>query len=177
MVLLEGINDDEFDDFMEFVRGNRNLILQVIELMDFHDCKFHGDVDGVERDLNTRAEQIVTRRMHHRRKYCLDNAEVEVVRPLHNTEFCGFCNRLRVTSDGKLKPCLLRSDNLIPIRGKHGEDLEAAFREAVSLREPLLQVTPFPCGLSCSLRMHPPELRLWKNSSCLLLFRRESNIF
>ncbi|RXE55417.1 molybdenum cofactor biosynthesis protein MoeA [Methanoculleus taiwanensis] len=139
MVLLEGINDDEFDDFMEFVRGNRNLILQVIELMDFHGCKFHGDVDGVERDLNTRAEQIVTRRMHHRKKYCLDDAEVEVVRPLHNTEFCEFCNRLRVTSDGKLKPCLLRSDNLIPIRGKHGEDLEAAFREAVSIREPFFR--------------------------------------
>jgi cyclic pyranopterin phosphate synthase len=61
---------------------------------------------------------------------------VEVVRPRHNTEFCAFCNRLRVTSDGKLKPCLLRSDNLIDIRGKRGEVLEAAFREAVRVRAP-----------------------------------------
>jgi cyclic pyranopterin phosphate synthase len=74
--------------------------------------------------------------MHHRKKYCLDGAEVEVVRPLHNTEFCAFCNRLRVTSDGKLKPCLLRSDNLVDTRGKHGEELEDAFREAVSRRKP-----------------------------------------
>jgi cyclic pyranopterin phosphate synthase len=61
---------------------------------------------------------------------------VEVVRPRHNTEFCAFCNRLRVTSDGKLKPCLLRSDNLIDIRGKRGAELEALFREAVRIREP-----------------------------------------
>ncbi|MDN7023530.1 GTP 3',8-cyclase MoaA [Methanoculleus sp. FWC-SCC1] len=139
MVLLKGINDDELDDFMAFVRGNRDLILQVIELMDFGNCTSHSDVDGVERDLDTRATQIVTRRMHHRKKYCLDNAEVEVVRPLHNTEFCAFCNRLRLTSDGKLKPCLLRSDNLVDIRGKHGDELEAAFQKAVEIREPFFR--------------------------------------
>ncbi|MFW5638758.1 MAG: GTP 3',8-cyclase MoaA, partial [Methanoculleus sp.] len=136
MVLLEGINEDELDDFMAFVRGKRDLILQVIELMEFNECKFHGDVDSVEQELDERATRIVTRRMHHRKKYCLDGAEVEVVRPLHNTEFCAFCNRLRVTSDGKLKPCLLRSDNLVDIQGKHGKELEDAFREAVSRREP-----------------------------------------
>ena len=136
MVLLEGINEDEVDDFMAFVRNKPDLILQVIELMEFNECKFHGDVDSVEQDLNERATRVVTRRMHHRKKYCLDGAEVEVVRPLHNTEFCAFCNRLRVTSDGKLKPCLLRSDNLVDIRGKHGKELEDAFREAVGRRKP-----------------------------------------
>ncbi|MDK2916684.1 MAG: 3,8-cyclase [Euryarchaeota archaeon] len=136
MVLLDGINEDELDDFMAFVRSKRDVILQVIELMEFNECKFHGDVDGVEQDLNDRAKRVVTRRMHHRKKYCLDGAEVEVVRPLHNTEFCAYCNRLRVTSDGKLKPCLLRSDNLIDIRGKHGKELEDAFREAVGRRKP-----------------------------------------
>jgi len=136
MVLLEGINEDELDDFMAFVRSKRDLILQVIELMEFNECKFHGDVDSVEQELNERATRVVTRRMHHRKKYCLDGAEVEVVRPLHNTEFCKFCNRLRLTSDGKLKPCLLRTDNLVNIRGKHGKELEDAFREAVSRRRP-----------------------------------------
>lgn len=136
MVLLEGINEDELDDFMAFVRSKRDLILQVIELMEFNECKFHGDVDSVEQELNERATRVVTRRMHHRKKYCLDGAEVEVVRPLHNTEFCAFCNRLRVTSDGNLKPCLLRTDNLVNIRGKHGKELEDAFREAVSRRRP-----------------------------------------
>jgi cyclic pyranopterin phosphate synthase len=136
MVVLEGINDTEIDDFLAYVRGNRNLVLQLIELMHFNDCNYHGDLHGLEDSLASRSKQIITRRMHHRKKYCLDGAEVEVVRPLHNTEFCAFCNRLRVTSDGKLKPCLLRTDNHIDIRARKGAELEDLFRKAVSLREP-----------------------------------------
>jgi len=136
MVVLEGINDTEIDDFLAYVRGNRNLVLQLIELMHFNDCTYHGDLHGLEDTLASRSKQIITRRMHHRKKYCLDGAEVEVVRPLHNTEFCAFCNRLRVTSDGKLKPCLLRTDNHIDIRAKKGAELEDLFRKAVALREP-----------------------------------------
>lgn len=136
MVVLKGINDHEIDDFLAYVRGNRDLVLQLIELMNFNDCDYHGDLNGLETSLASRSKQIVTRRMHHRKKYCLDGAEVEVVRPLHNTEFCAFCNRLRVTSDGKLKPCLLRTDNHVDIRGKSGKELEDLFIEAVRRREP-----------------------------------------
>lgn len=136
MVVLKGINDHEIDDFLHYVRGNRDLVLQLIELMNFNDCDHHGDLNALEDSLASRSKQIVTRRMHHRKKYCLDGAEVEVVRPLHNTEFCAFCNRLRVTSDGKLKPCLLRTDNHVDIRGKSGKELEDLFIEAVRRREP-----------------------------------------
>ena len=136
MVVLKGINDHEIDDFLAYVRGNRDLVLQLIELMNFNNCDHHGDLNGLENSLASRSKQIVTRRMHHRKKYCLDGAEVEVVRPLHNTEFCAYCNRLRVTSDGKLKPCLLRTDNHVDIRGKSGKELEDLFIEAVRRREP-----------------------------------------
>jgi len=139
MVVLAGINDNEIDDFLAYVRNNHNLVLQLIELMHFNDCEYHGDLNNLETSLAARSEQILTRRMHHRKKYCLDGAEVEVVRPLHNTEFCAFCNRLRVTSDGKLKPCLLRTDNHVAIRGKKGAELEALFREAVTRREPFFK--------------------------------------
>lgn len=139
MVVLAGINDNEIDDFLAYVRNNRNLVLQLIELMHFNNCEYHGDLNDLESSLAARSEQILTRRMHHRRKYCLDGAEVEIVRPLHNTEFCSFCNRLRVTSDGKLKPCLLRTDNHVTIRGKKGFDLETLFKEAVSRREPFFK--------------------------------------
>jgi cyclic pyranopterin phosphate synthase len=139
MVVLAGINDNEIDDFLAYVRNNHNLVLQLIELMHFNDCEYHGDLNNLETNLAARSEQILTRRMHHRKKYCLDGAEVEVVRPLHNTEFCAFCNRLRVTSDGKLKPCLLRTDNHVAIRGKKGAELEALFREAVARREPFFK--------------------------------------
>jgi len=136
MVVLKGINDHEIDDFLAYVRGNRDLVLQLIELMNFNDCDHHGDLNGLENSLASRSKQIVTRRMHHRKKYCLDGAEVEVVRPLHNTEFCAYCNRLRLTSDGKLKPCLLRTDNHVDIRGKSGKELEDLFVEAVRRRVP-----------------------------------------
>jgi len=139
MVVLKGINDHEIDDFLAYVRGNRNLVLQLIELMNFNSCDHHGELNGLETDLAARSSQVLTRRMHHRKKYCLDGAEVEIVRPLHNTEFCAYCNRLRVTSDGKLKPCLLRTDNHIDIRGKKGAELEALFEKAVSLRAPFYQ--------------------------------------
>jgi GTP 3',8-cyclase len=136
MVLLEGINEHELENFFTYIRNNRDLILQLIELLDIGACTSHKDLAGIESDLEYRSKVIITRRMHHRKKYCLDGAEVEVVRPLHNTEFCRYCNRLRVTSDGKLKPCLLRTDNHIDIRGKKGPDLEEAFKEAVRRREP-----------------------------------------
>ena len=136
MVVLSGINEDEIDRFIDFVRDNPNLVLQLIELMDFRDCDHHGDVKGIENRIAAMADRVETRRMHHRKKYFVRGAEVEVVRPLHNTEFCAYCNRLRLTSDGKLKPCLLRSDNLVDVRGLHGPALEDAFREAVKRRSP-----------------------------------------
>ena len=136
MVLLKGINDHEVDAFLGFVRGNRDLVLQLIELMEFRNCDHHSEMNALETELAAHSSQIITRRMHHRKKYCLDGAEVEVVRPLHNTEFCAYCNRLRVTSDGMLKPCLLRSDNHVDVRGKRAAELESLFREAVNRRVP-----------------------------------------
>ena len=139
MVLLKGINEDELPAFFDYVRGNRNLILQIIELMEFNECYSHADVNGLEQKLASQATEIITRRMHHRKKYCIDGAEVEVVRPLHNTDFCGHCNRLRITSDGKLKPCLLRNDNVVDIRGKSGAELDDMILHAVSLRQPFYE--------------------------------------
>ncbi len=136
MVVLSGINEHEVPDFLEFVKGDRNIILQLIELMEFKDCPYHSELNGLEQQLAMNSTRILTRRMHHRKKYCCNGSEVEVVRPLHNTEFCAFCNRLRVTSDGMLKPCLLRTDNHVDIRGKTGEELRERFIEAVRRRAP-----------------------------------------
>ncbi|HOT95024.1 MAG TPA: GTP 3',8-cyclase MoaA [Methanoregulaceae archaeon] len=136
MVVLSGINEDEVDALIDYVRQDANLVLQLIELMQFRDCDHHGDVQGIEDRIAAMADRVEIRRMHHRKKYFVRGAEVEVVRPLHNTEFCAYCNRLRLTSDGRLKPCLLRSDNLVDVRGLSGPPLEEAFREAVRRRAP-----------------------------------------
>ena len=145
MVLLKGINEDEVEDMINFAREN-NLILQIIELEranedDFY-ARYHVDLNHIEEKLRERATKIVVRRMHHRRKYILDgDVEVEIVRPMHNSEFCLHCNRIRLTSDGKLKPCLFRNDNLVdllgPMRNGAGdEQLKELFIKAVKARKP-----------------------------------------
>ncbi|MFA6373734.1 MAG: GTP 3',8-cyclase MoaA, partial [Methanothrix sp.] len=105
-------NEAEISDLIDFCR-EKGLILQLIELLDLHHLGLSGDIDAIERRLAARADRVRVREMHRRKKYFLDGAEVEVVRPMDNTEFCANCTRLRVTSDGKIKPCLLRSDNLV----------------------------------------------------------------
>jgi len=128
-------NQIEIPELIEFSR-QRELILQLIELLDLNGRKLSGDMDKIERELQERADQVQVREMHRRKKYFLDGAEVEVVRPMDNTEFCAHCTRLRVTSDGKIKPCLLRSDNLIPVNTQDCEEIKALIREANARRKP-----------------------------------------
>ncbi len=139
MVYLKGVNEDEVEGMMDFIRG-RPLILQVIELMNFGGVfEYHADVSALEKALRARADDHVCREMHRRTKYYVKGAEVEVVRPIDNSEFCMNCNRLRLTSDFKFKPCLLRNDNLVDARGLDDEGLERALKYAVGIREPFFK--------------------------------------
>jgi len=95
----------------------------------------------IEEQLAARSQSIVEREMHRRKQYHLkDGGIVEVVRPMHNSEFCAYCTRLRMTSDGHLKPCLMREDNHLEaisrLRNGGREELVEAFKEAVAAREP-----------------------------------------
>ena len=139
-VLLKGYNEDEVDDFISFVAEHRArgqlLILQIIELMNFNDIPYHADVTALEEKVAQGATKVIQRRMHGRKKYVYKGAEIEFVLPVHNTAFCASCTRLRVTSDGKLKPCLLRADNLVPIDGARGDALIEKIREATAYRAP-----------------------------------------
>ncbi len=134
MVVLRE-NQDEVDELIEFAK-EEGAILQLIELLDLEGIGLGGDLLNIEKDLERRSDRIVTRHMHRRRKYFLDGAEVEVVRPIDNTEFCANCTRLRVTSDGKLKPCLLRNDNLVEIGSADFEETKLLLREATARRKP-----------------------------------------
>jgi len=145
MVLLKGVNSDEVWEMIDFARKN-NVILQLIELESPYESEFfrryHFDMTGIEDELRRQAVRVTVRSMHHRRKYLLPNGvEVEIVKPMHNTEFCRYCNRMRITSDGKFKPCLFRSDNLVDFlgpmrRGASDDYLRSLFIEAVNRRKP-----------------------------------------
>ncbi len=134
-------NEHEIPGLIDFSR-RKGVILQLIELLDLKNLGISGDIEGIERGLQARADSIRTRAMHRRRKYFLDGAEVEVVRPMDNTEFCANCTRLRVTSDGKIKPCLLRSDNLIEIDTCDTEKIKELLRAANARREPYFGTKP-----------------------------------
>jgi len=148
MVLMKGINENEVMDMFKFSKKN-DLILQLIELMKSENCndnsfseKYHFDMGPLEKDLEKIATDIKTREfMQDRKKYFIDNGEIEVVRPMDNTRFCENCTRLRITPEGKIKPCLLRNDNLINIiepiwNGASHKQLEKIFLEGINNRKP-----------------------------------------
>lgn len=138
MVLLKGINDKEIGHMMDFIRGfDGKVILQLIELMDFRKtAHYKVNINEVEDFLESKASDIRERAMHRRKKYYIDGIEVELVRPIDNSHFCANCTRLRVTSDGKIKPCLLRNDNLIDAGNREPGEIAELLKIAVDKREP-----------------------------------------
>jgi GTP 3',8-cyclase len=146
MVILNGVNVDAVPEMMDFARQT-DTILQLIELdpvnvSDTYFSVYHKFLNEQEEMLRQKAEKIETRRfMHNRHIYHLPEVTVEVVHPTENCEFCAHCTRLRVTSDGKLKTCLMRNDNLVDVltpmrQGATDGELEAFFMRANQMREP-----------------------------------------
>lgn len=146
MVVLKNLNHHEIPNLIEFA-SKVGAILQVIELLKAPNMpeeiykKYHYNLMEIEEWLKKNAKEIIVRNLHHRTKYMLESqAEVEIVRPMHNTDFCRHCTRIRVTADGKLKPCLMQPitiDILTKIREKADmETLKQIFIQAVEMRKP-----------------------------------------
>jgi len=146
MVILKDVNVGDVSDMIEYARQT-GTVLQLIELDPInvgntYYSTHHRSLDEQEDMLRGKAVTIEKRQfMHNRLIYHLPNVTVEVVHPIENSDFCMHCTRMRVTSDGKLKPCLMRNDNLTdiltPIRqGANDEQLKQLFLQANSLREP-----------------------------------------
>ncbi|HTY75436.1 MAG TPA: GTP 3',8-cyclase MoaA [Candidatus Nanoarchaeia archaeon] len=146
MVVLKGVNVNDVPEMIDFAK-DLGVILQLIELdpvnvsREYYN-KHHRLLNEQEEILREKATHIETRRlMHNRLIYHLPDVTVEVVHPTENSDFCMHCTRLRVTSDGKLKPCLMRNENLVDIlsamrNGASDEELKALFVKANELREP-----------------------------------------
>jgi len=125
-------------EMIEYISDGDGLKLQLIqfmpELVDHQEWMV--DIDGVKKMLEARADKVLVREMHHRHIYIFNGAEVEVVDPVYNAEFCMNCHRIRVTHKGELKGCLNRNDDLIETRGLTAEGLREAFRRVVANRVP-----------------------------------------
>ncbi|NVM03159.1 MAG: GTP 3',8-cyclase MoaA [Candidatus Helarchaeota archaeon] len=145
MVMLKGVNETEIEKMIE-LSSDLGATLQLIELVPFRKregfVKFHVDLSNIEDKIKKRAVKTKVRNLQRRMIYFLENgANIEFVKPYHNPEFCANCHRIRITSDGRLKPCLRTNSNLInilgPIReGKSDKELEKIFNKAIEIRKP-----------------------------------------
>jgi len=147
MLVLHGVNEHEVAGMMDFARKS-GVILQLLELepvnvRDPYYRRYHHPLDNIEEGLKKQASNIQVRGdMQSRRVYSLsDGLRVEVVHPIENSEFCARCTRLRVTSDGFLKPCLMVTDNLVDVltpmrKGANDDELKELFIAAVKRRQP-----------------------------------------
>ncbi len=146
MLILKNVNEREVERMIQFAERTMTILqlieLEPINLSDAYYERYHLDLNEIEQKLKEQALEVRTREyMQNRQVYFLPKVKVEVIHPIENTEFCARCTRIRVTSDGKLKPCLMRNDNLVdiltPLRnGANDEELTKIFLEAVKRREP-----------------------------------------
>jgi len=131
-VLIGGINDNEILDILDLTRKYR-IDVRFIEIMpigecaDWASCRFVSaqSVLDVAPQLREVGTDGVTK------QYMLPDGlgTVGLISPI-SSHFCPACNRIRITSDGRLKPCL-HSENEIYLRGLHGKDLENTIRHAI----------------------------------------------
>lgn len=133
VVLMGGFNDDEIEDFVGLTR-DRDIEVRFIELMpigggiefekaDFISCETVLDKvpELTALDMN---DGVAT-------MYALPDAKgrVGLIRPI-SCDFCSGCNKIRLTADGMLKPCL-HLDGEISIKGLDEEEVAAVMEKAI----------------------------------------------
>lgn len=138
VVLMAGINDDEIEDFVALTKNNE-LSVRFIELMPIGPCKDHYDERFISNNIVI--EKIPDLRFVRKdgvaNIYKLEDSvgTVGLISPITDI-FCEQCNRLRVTADGRLLPCL-HSDLEYNIRGLSDQELKDALATAIKNK---------PCG-------------------------------
>ena len=132
-VLIGGFNDDEIPALAELTR-QYPVDVRFIELMPMYDS---GDF-GPEAFI---PYTVVTERLRElepaaadggvAKLYRLPGAQgnIGLISPV-SAHFCAECNRIRITADGKIKPCLHASEE-ISIKGMGLEEMERTIRRAI----------------------------------------------
>ncbi|MBI3791043.1 MAG: GTP 3',8-cyclase MoaA [Gemmatimonadetes bacterium] len=142
VVVMRGINDDEVADFARLTL-DRALHVRFIELMpvgDLRELTFDHVVPSTEvlervASLGALAEDEGPARGNGPAAYYrLAGAAgtIGVITPMTHT-YCGSCNRVRLTADGRLRTCLY-GDHEVALREplRAGEPLEPLFRRALA---------------------------------------------
>ncbi|MDD4715974.1 MAG: GTP 3',8-cyclase MoaA [Oscillospiraceae bacterium] len=133
VVLMGGFNDDEIGDFVDLTRDS-NTQIRFIELMPMGQCAEWER----SRFLDTSAVLKAVPQLQLAgtegvaRTYRVPGykGSVGLISPISN-HFCPTCNRIRVTSDGKLKACL-HSSGEVNLKGLSGDKLKEAIAKAIT---------------------------------------------
>jgi GTP 3',8-cyclase len=111
MVPMKGLNEDEILDVLEYCK-ERNMVVRYIEYME----NVHAEVDikGMNSEellkiissrYTCRDEGFDGHSPSHYYKIDSENYEFGIIEP-HKDDFCKKCNRIRLTAEGNLIPCL-----------------------------------------------------------------------
>ena len=132
-VLIGGFNDNEIEALANLTR-EYPVDMRFIELMPIQDHDEFGESAYVpySRVLEKLPEAVpVPKDGGVAKLYRLPGAQgnIGLISPI-SAHFCSECNRLRLTADGKLKPCLHSADEF-SIKGLDKEGMKAVFEQAI----------------------------------------------
>ncbi|MEF2837592.1 MAG: GTP 3',8-cyclase MoaA [Oscillospiraceae bacterium] len=132
-VLIGGFNDDEIESLANLTM-DYPVDMRFIELMPIQDHDEFGESAYVpySRVLEKLPEAVpVAKDGGVAKLYRLPGAKgnIGLISPI-SAHFCSECNRLRLTADAKLKPCLHSGDEY-SIKGLNREEMKAVFEQAI----------------------------------------------
>jgi GTP 3',8-cyclase len=149
-VLMRGRNEDQLIPLIEFA-GPRNLILRFIELMPVSTTEVLSDENFMsiletKRMIESHYGDLIPEPTFQTNGpatyYQIPGRQQRIgfIGAMTNLHFCESCNKLRLTCDGKLRPCLgsyLEFDIMTPLRaGASDDELRQFFLDVVE-RKPL----------------------------------------
>ena len=132
-VLIGGFNDDEIEGLAHLTM-EYPVDMRFIELMPIQDHDEFGEAAFIPcREIIRRLPEAVPQKKDGgvARLYRLPEAlgNIGLISPLSD-HFCASCNRIRLTADGKLKPCLHSGDEF-SIKGLDRDEMLAEFQRAI----------------------------------------------
>ena len=133
-VLIGGFNDDEIRDFAALTL-DYPLDVRFIELMPMREGVFGPQAYlpvSTVRDALPGAEVSSPDGVAKRLRLPGAKGSVGIISPVSDL-FCDSCNRIRLTADGKLKPCLHSADEF-SIKGLSRDEMKAQFIRAIEAK-------------------------------------------
>ena len=134
-VLMGGVNDDEICDFVRLAKENPYEV-RFIELMPMGECASWPRERFISGDAVLMAapelERVGASGVAELYSAPGFKGRVGLIRAVSH-RFCSGCDRIRVTADGRLKPCL-HSKAEVALRGLHGAELVEAIRDGIAAK-------------------------------------------